>query len=76
MTSDGGAAGIRRSQEARVAEVAREMLVSGDWLVPELNARVRLQKPPIPYWAVAASYRALDRVNERAARLPSESRTS
>ncbi len=66
-----GTVGIRRAQEARVAEVAREMLTSGEWLVPELNARVRLQKPPLAYWAVAASYRALGRVNETAARLPS-----
>jgi 4-amino-4-deoxy-L-arabinose transferase-like glycosyltransferase len=47
------------------------MLASGEWLVPELNAQVRLQKPPLAYWAAAASYRALGRVNETAARLPS-----
>ncbi len=66
-----GTAPIRRAQEARVAEVAREMLVSGEWIVPELNARVRLQKPPLAYWAVGTSYRVLGRVNETAARLPS-----
>ena len=44
-----GSTGIRRAQEGRVAEVAREMLASGRWLVPELNARVRLQKPPLAY---------------------------
>ncbi len=53
-----------------MAEVAREMLASGEWLVPELNAQVRLQKPPLAYWAVAVSYRALGRVDETAARLP------
>jgi 4-amino-4-deoxy-L-arabinose transferase-like glycosyltransferase len=66
-----GSAGIHRAQEARVAEVAREMRVSGDWLVPELNANVRLQKPPIAYWAVASVYAIGDRVSEAAARLPS-----
>jgi len=54
-----------------VAEVAREMLASGRWLVPELNARVRLQKPPLAYWAVASSYRALGRIDETSARIPS-----
>ncbi len=54
-----------------MAEVAREMRESGKWLVPELNARVRLQKPPLPYWAVAASYGFVGRVDERAARIPS-----
>ncbi|OGP84815.1 MAG: hypothetical protein A2Y95_07720 [Deltaproteobacteria bacterium RBG_13_65_10] len=66
-----GSAPIHRAQEARVAEVAREMHVSGKWLVPELNARVRLQKPPLPYWGVAASYGLLGRVNEVSARIPS-----
>jgi 4-amino-4-deoxy-L-arabinose transferase-like glycosyltransferase len=66
-----GSAPIHRAQEARVAEVAREMRESGKWLVPELNARLRLQKPPLPYWAVAASYGFIGRVDERSARLPS-----
>jgi 4-amino-4-deoxy-L-arabinose transferase-like glycosyltransferase len=65
-----GAAGIHRAQEARVAEVAREMRVSGNWLVPELNARVRLRKPPLPYWAVLGSYGLFGRVNELAVRFP------
>ena len=65
-----GSAGIRRAPEARVAEVAREMLDSGEWLVPELNAQVRLQKPPLLYWTVAGAYMLRGRVDEATARIP------
>jgi 4-amino-4-deoxy-L-arabinose transferase-like glycosyltransferase len=65
-----GTEGIHRAQEARIAEVAREMRVSGNWLVPKLNAQVRLRKPPLPYWAVLGSYGLFGRVNEFAARFP------
>jgi 4-amino-4-deoxy-L-arabinose transferase-like glycosyltransferase len=46
------------------------MRVSGNWLVPELNARVRLRKPPLPYWAVLGSYGLFGRVNEFSVRFP------
>lgn len=65
-----GASGIHRAQEARVAEVAREMQSSGEWVVPHLNGRVRLNKPPLPYWAVLGSYTAFGAVTERTARIP------
>jgi 4-amino-4-deoxy-L-arabinose transferase-like glycosyltransferase len=61
---------VSRSQEVRVVETAREMLASGDYLLPRLNGELRLQKPPLAYWLTAASYRALGRVDEFAARLP------
>jgi 4-amino-4-deoxy-L-arabinose transferase-like glycosyltransferase len=61
---------VSRSQEVRVAETAREMLANGDYLLPRLNGELRLQKPPLAYWLTAASYRALGRVDEFAARLP------
>jgi 4-amino-4-deoxy-L-arabinose transferase-like glycosyltransferase len=56
--------------EGRNAEVAREMVVSGDWLTPRLNGAVYLDKPPAYFWAVAVSFRLFG-VSERAARLPS-----
>jgi len=65
-----GAAPIHRHQEARVAEVAREMSVSGDLIVPRLNGTVRLNKPPLVYWAVLGSYELLGAIDEFAARLP------
>jgi 4-amino-4-deoxy-L-arabinose transferase-like glycosyltransferase len=46
------------------------MVVSGDWIVPRYNGELRLQKPPLPYWLTAASYK-LSGVNAMAARVPS-----
>ena len=60
---------VYKIQEVRIAETAREMLASGDWVVPRYNGELRLQKPPLPYWLTAASYRIAG-VNEAATRLP------
>lgn len=43
--------------EGRSAEVAREMLVSGHWLVPTLNFDRFHDKPAFYYWTIAASMR-------------------
>lgn len=56
--------------EGRNAEVAREMLVSGDLITPHFNSLVYLDKPAVYFWLVAASFRLLG-VNEWAARMPS-----
>jgi 4-amino-4-deoxy-L-arabinose transferase-like glycosyltransferase len=56
--------------EARYAEIPREMLASGDWLVPKLNSVDYFEKPPLAYWANALSIEALGH-NSFAARLPS-----
>ncbi len=61
---------VYKIQEVRVAETAREMLVSGDWLVPRYNGDLRLQKPPLPYWLTTASYVA-GGVSAFTTRLPS-----
>lgn len=61
---------LYKIQEVRVAETAREMLVSQDWLIPRYNGELRLQKPPLPYWLTASSYRLFG-VSEFAARVPS-----
>ena len=42
--------------EGRYAEVAREMLLSGDWVTPHLNFAVFLNKPPLPYWLTALTF--------------------
>lgn len=60
---------VSKIQEVRVAETAREMLESGEWIVPRYNGDLRLQKPPLPYWLTAASYRVMG-VNEFATRVP------
>src|SRR3954463_10669978 len=56
-----GVASVSRTQEARVLEVAREMLGSEthNWLIPRVNGHIRLQKPPLAYWLTAVTYKAL-----------------
>jgi 4-amino-4-deoxy-L-arabinose transferase-like glycosyltransferase len=56
--------------EARYAEVAREMLLLGHWAVPRLNGQVYTQKPPLFFWAIAFSGWIAGDLNETTARLP------
>ena len=53
--------------EGRYAEVPREMLASNDWVTPRLNGVNYFEKPPLMYWAEAASFKLLG-LNETAAR--------
>lgn len=41
--------------EGRNAEIAREMLATGDWVTPRLNGVNYFEKPPLVYWATALS---------------------
>ncbi len=43
------------SHEVVAAVPAREMLHSGDWVVPRYGMVPRLQKPPLVYWLIAAN---------------------
>lgn len=43
-----------RISEQRCLHVVRNMLRTGDFLVPHLQGKPRLQKPPLFYWAGAA----------------------
>jgi 4-amino-4-deoxy-L-arabinose transferase-like glycosyltransferase len=54
--------------EGRYAQIPREMLASGNWVVPTLQGEPYLDKPPLLYWLVALSYRAFG-VSPDAARL-------
>lgn len=41
------------SDEGRYAEMAREMLVTGDWITPRYNGYKYFEKPPLQVWATA-----------------------
>lgn len=56
--------------EGRNAEVAREMLATGDWITPHYDTLPYLDKPAVFFWLVAASFRIAG-VTEWAARFPS-----
>jgi 4-amino-4-deoxy-L-arabinose transferase-like glycosyltransferase len=61
--------GLAEPDETRYAEIPREMLASGDFLVPRLNGLPYFEKPPLLYWVNAASLAAFGE-NPWAARLP------
>jgi 4-amino-4-deoxy-L-arabinose transferase-like glycosyltransferase len=44
--------------EGRYAQIPREMLQRGDWVVPHLFGEPYLDKPPLFYWLVMLSYAA------------------
>ncbi len=42
--------------EGRYAEIPREMLQTGHWLIPHLNGIVYLEKPPLQYWMTGIGF--------------------
>jgi 4-amino-4-deoxy-L-arabinose transferase-like glycosyltransferase len=56
--------------EARYAEVAREMRLFGAWAVPRLNGEVYTQKPPLLFWSMNATALLTGRLDETSARIP------
>ncbi|MEY3314948.1 MAG: hypothetical protein SGVNAXEH_000245 [Holophagaceae bacterium] len=55
--------------EARYAEIAREMVATGDWLTPHLNGVLYFEKPPLQYWISALSIQCFG-ANDWAPRAP------
>lgn len=62
-----GAYGLWEPDESRYAEIAREMLASGNFIVPHLNYVPYVEKPPLLYWLTALAMRCFG-INEFAAR--------
>jgi 4-amino-4-deoxy-L-arabinose transferase-like glycosyltransferase len=56
--------------EPRFAEASREMIQRADYVVPYFNNQLRLDKPPLAYWAQVASYRIFGE-SDFSARFPS-----
>jgi 4-amino-4-deoxy-L-arabinose transferase-like glycosyltransferase len=56
--------------EPRFAEASREMIERANYIVPYFNNQLRLDKPPLTYWAQVASYHIFGE-NDFAARFPS-----
>lgn len=56
--------------EPRYARVAVEMQRHGEWVIPTLQGRPWLEKPPLYYWMAGRAFAVLGE-NETAARLPS-----
>ena len=55
--------------DAVQAQIARNMIRSGDWVTPRLDGIVYLEKPPLIYWLIAGSYKIFGE-HDWAARVP------
>lgn len=64
-----GTADLWNPDEPRDAEIAREMRLSKNFVVPTLNGKTFLEKPPLFYWLVNLA--APREVTETSARAPS-----
>lgn len=51
-----GARTLVPTDEGRYAEMAREMVVTGDWITPRLNGIKYFEKPPLQTWMNAATF--------------------
>lgn len=62
-----GSYGLWEPDEGRYAEIAREMVASGNYIVPHMNYVPYVEKPPLLYWLSVLSMRLFG-VNEFGAR--------
>ena len=64
-----GSFGLWEPDEARYAEIAREMQQAGNAIVPHLNYVAYVEKPPLLMWLMTLSFQLFG-ISEFAARLP------
>ena len=64
-----GVSSIWDANEAFYAQTPREMMETGDYVTPSFNFQLRMNKPVLSYWNVAASYRLFG-ISEWSERLP------
>ncbi len=64
-----GAHPLMETSDARYAEIAWEMVYTGDWLSPHMNFALHLDKPPLAYWLGALGLKLLGH-SEYAVRTP------
>ena len=64
-----GSPALWEPDEGRYAEIAREMVVSGDYVTPRDDQVRYFEKPPLVYWAEAVAIRLFG-ADEFAVRLP------
>jgi 4-amino-4-deoxy-L-arabinose transferase-like glycosyltransferase len=63
--------GLWSADEPRVAEIGREMAITGNWAVPMLNQRSFLEEPPLYYGVLALTFKAFGGASDKVARIPS-----
>ena len=61
-----------RGEESRRGLIAREMLTTGDWIVPRCQGEPLFSRPPLQNWLIAAIAIARGDVDAVALRLPSD----
>jgi 4-amino-4-deoxy-L-arabinose transferase-like glycosyltransferase len=64
-----GRSALWEPDEGRYAEIAREMVVSRDYVTPRDDFELYFEKPPLVYWANSASIKIFG-ANEFSVRLP------
>src|SRR5918999_328313 len=64
-----GVSSIWDANEAFYAQTPREMMDAGDYVTPSFNFQLRMNKPVLSYWHVAASYHLFG-ISEWSERLP------
>lgn len=62
---------LKGSDEPRYAQVAREMMETGEYILPHINGKPYPDKPPLYFWLVALCSKTFGDVTALSARLPS-----